>query len=138
MFDRTLECSLKFANSPQDYEYAEQPLKDEPKAAKFYIDMLLGLFDAEAQSHRDFDEPIPVEGYTIKVNHEGIWLKIIQKGDNNLVWGNVKNAIAVMKRYYQQISETSTYQLEVAILHGAYPEGYVRMVKPFRGCSNVE
>ena len=99
---------------------------------------MVGRFDDEAQSHRDFNEPIPVEGYTIKVRFEGIWLEIVQKGDNNLVWGNVKNAIAVMKNYYQKVTEITAYRLEVAILNGAYPEGYVRMIDPFRGCGNVD
>ena len=115
--------------SPHKYTYILYTSYQIQKIPKSYLAHLVHQFDITAQGHTNFDEKIPHEGYTIKLDHELVQLDIIQHGDKNLVWGNVKNALVEMKKHFADRRVPSQTDLvEVAVQDGHILEGYVRMV----------
>lgn len=99
---------------------------------KAYLVYVISTLDAVAQSHINFDEAIPREGYNITARGEYVELHVTQAGDHNLVWGNVKNAIAELKRYYSDSAiKSPAYLAEVIVQLGFFLEGYVKMVGTF-------
>ena len=127
---------IEINHSPHDYTYVALPLRSGKQIIKMYIRHVVREFDAVAQGHTNFDEPIPPEGFNITLPNEFIELHITQHGDKNLVWGNVKNAIVSLKNYYADPAiKSPAYLAEVIVQLGFLLEGYVRMIEAFPFCT---
>ena len=117
--------------SPHEYRYLHYEMRDKvPLLPIGYLHYLVKQYDRQAQTHTNFDEPIPPEGVVLRAPTDLLDLHIIQEGDMNLVWGNVQLAIKEMRKYYEgKATEVEGYWSEVAIQFNYFLEGWARMVE---------
>ena len=103
---------------------------------KEYCQYLTDRYDAIAQTHK-FDEPVDQAGFNFTVNPELVELHVMQEGDRNLIWGNVQNAIVMMKRFYHnEATPDPAPWVEIIVQQNYWLQGYVRMASRGLDCSD--